>query len=296
MSDLVSVIIPSYNHKKYIIELLRSIRLQSYQNIEIIVVDDGSIDGSVELLTALQNDYQFKLIVKNNEGLCATINRGLDEVCGEYVVIIASDDFMPSKRIEEQVSKLSGSQFDAISGGMTIVSEDSQVLKYLAPLKVGEVFFEDMLKRNLIFAPTVMFKAETFTKFGKYNIQYVVEDYSLWLKILSKNGRIGIYDYNWAYYRKNPELTRTKMEWYFAGLIQVLSDYNSNPSVTKAIKNSAFKYYIKVALFDGYEVLKNIKLKTESKFLPALNGMQLAVIYMVMMMPSYLKRVLQKYL
>lgn len=248
--NLVSVVIPSYNHKKYIEQLLISVRSQSYQNIEIIVIDDGSTDGSSEFLKSIQDKYKLHLICKKNEGLCATINKGLDLVRGQYITIIASDDFMPEKRIEEQVRVISTSPYDAIGGGMTIVDENSAVISYFKPLKSGEIFFNEMLFKNLICAPTVMFKAEAFSKFGRYNPDFVIEDLYMWLKILSKGGRIANFNYNWAYYRKNPALTRKKMDWYYQGLMQVLKEYKGHFGVVKvAIFINFIKYWLKVIFF-----------------------------------------------
>ena len=74
LTPLVTVIIPSYNHEKYIQESLEGIKRQTYANIEFFVVDDGSKDNSVELLQKLQPEYNFQLILQKNRGLCKTLN------------------------------------------------------------------------------------------------------------------------------------------------------------------------------------------------------------------------------
>ncbi len=258
MEKMVSIIVPSYNHKKHLSELLKSIELQTYTNRELIIIDDGSTDGSVSYLESVKDKYNFKLISKKNEGLCATINQGLAQAGGEYIVIIASDDFMPSNRLNEQVRELSASFFDAIAGGMTLVSEESKVLRYVLPLKNGEVFFDEMLYKNLIYAPTVMFKAEAFKKFGHYNSQHVIEDYSMWLRILSKGGRLANFNYNWAYYRIGPVIASKKVDWYYKGLEQVFSEYADNPKVMKALQFRKFQYLVKVAILDSGTKLDDI--------------------------------------
>ena len=208
----VSIIIPSYNHKKYILETLKSIQAQTYKNIETIVIDDGSTDGSGEFLKSVRDEYQFQLIVKNNEGLCKTLNLGLEQAIGEFIVVIASDDFMPPERIFEQVKAFDGNNFDVIAGGMTLIDVDSKEIKYAAPLKQGAITFSDMLSTSMIFAPTAMLKSSTFKKFGRYNPEHVIEDYSMWLKILSKGGHITNFDKNWAYYRVNQVVTHSKID------------------------------------------------------------------------------------
>ena len=73
---LVSVIIASYNHEKYIEASIASVAAQTYRNVELLVVDDGSSDGSVELLRGLQAKYGFDLRVQQNQGLSRTLNEG----------------------------------------------------------------------------------------------------------------------------------------------------------------------------------------------------------------------------
>lgn len=292
MSGLVSIIVPSYNHKKYLPELLESIKNQTYSNTELIVIDDGSSDGSVDYLESVKEKYGIKLISKKNEGLCVTINRGLDEVKGEYVVIIASDDFMPPTRLSEQVEKISGSPFDAIAGGMTVISEKSEILNYVKPLKSGEVFFKEMLNKNLICAPTVMFKSVSFKKFGRYNPQHLIEDYSMWLRILSQGGRLANFDYNWAFYRVNPAVTAKKVDWYYRGLAQVFSEYLDKPGVAQAFNRKKVQYLMKVSVLEGVGGLKS-GLASEGK---SLNSFTVMFLYALASLPLFLRNQLKKYI
>lgn len=282
---LVSIIIPSYNHKKYIEELLKSIRAQTYLNIEIIVLDDGSTDGSPEFLKSIQPKYDFQLILKQNEGLCATLNRGLDLIKGEFVVIIASDDFMPEKRIEEQVAAFESNNLEVVAGGMTLIDEDSKIQKYVSPIKQGYIIFTDMLDKNVIYAPTAMFKSATFKKYGRYNPEHVIEDYSMWLNILSKGGCIANFDKNWAYYRTNQIVTRSKVDWYYKGLVQVLNDYKNRPNVQKALIRNKFIYLIKVTVFDGRDGLKSVT---------DISLFQLIILYSIAILPFFIRDFLKK--
>ena len=286
----VSIIIPSYNHKKYILETLKSIQAQTYKNIETIVIDDGSTDGSGEFLKSVRDEYQFQLIVKNNEGLCATINKGLDLANGDYIVIIASDDFMPAERIAQQVISFEGHNFDAVAGGMTLIDEESKELRYVSPLKLGSISFSDMLDKSVIYAPTVMFKAATFKRFGQYNSEHVIEDYSMWLKILSKAGSIANFDKNWAYYRIDQVVTRKKIDWYYRGLAQVFSEYMADSAVSRAFLKRRIKYLIKVSIFDGFQGLNDV-IATERK---GLNGLHITMLYVIAIMPAFIRNILKK--
>lgn len=102
INQRVSVIIPCYNSKEYIEDTLNSVYNQSYDNVEIIIIDDGSSDGSFEYLTSLENP---NLIVKKNieKGACAARNYGFELATGEYIQFLDADDILSPKKIEAQV-------------------------------------------------------------------------------------------------------------------------------------------------------------------------------------------------
>lgn len=103
--DLISVIIPAYNHEKYIEECIRSIMAQTYQNIELLVIDDGSKDGTFEILQSLKPECEKRFVrvvfeTQENQGTCVTLNRLIDLAQGQYLYTIASDDMAKPQAIE----------------------------------------------------------------------------------------------------------------------------------------------------------------------------------------------------
>lgn len=289
---LISVVIPSYNHRKFISDLLDSIYHQTYKNFEVIVVDDGSSDGSQEFLRENQNKFNYKLVLKQNEGLCATINRGLREIRGEYVVVIASDDVFPVRRLEEQHFIMSSGNYDVISGGMTKIAEDGKEIKYIPPYKTGRIFFKDLAKKNLIYAPTVMFRANVFKKYGEYNTQCVIEDYPMWLKISSGGAHMEVFDKNWAYYRVFKGNLRRKIDWYYEGLFQALKEYPYSADAKRSLVKFKFIYLVKVALLDG--VLFEEKLLL-SKF-DDITAFNKGVLRMIARTPQFVRKYLSRLL
>jgi len=105
---LVSVVVPSYNHHAYIVDCLRSVFSQTYRPIELIVIDDGSSDGSPELVKhALANcPFPSQLILQEHRGAHATINEGLTHATGEFANILNSDDLFTPDRIERMVDEV----------------------------------------------------------------------------------------------------------------------------------------------------------------------------------------------
>lgn len=116
MKDKVSIVIPTYNREKLIIGCLNSIIKQTYNNIEIIVVDDGSTDNTEEIIRNYINrnlQFNIKYFKQKNNGAPSARNLGINQSSGDYIVFFDSDDFMESDRIEKQIKCISQNSADA---------------------------------------------------------------------------------------------------------------------------------------------------------------------------------------
>lgn len=104
MSDLVSVIVPVYNVEKYLARCLDSIINQTYTNLEIILVDDGSKDSSGQICDEYAaKDQRIKVIHKQNGGLSSARNAGLDIASGSYIEFVDSDDWIDKDTVKENL-------------------------------------------------------------------------------------------------------------------------------------------------------------------------------------------------
>ncbi|PPA70284.1 glycosyltransferase family 2 protein [Jeotgalibacillus proteolyticus] len=113
----VTIIVPIYNAEKYLEECLESVINQSYRNLEVILINDGSEDKSVEIATSFaERDDRFKLLMQSNHGLGYTRNRGVKESSGKYIFFLDSDDVIPKKAIEALVTKAEKSEADIAVG------------------------------------------------------------------------------------------------------------------------------------------------------------------------------------
>lgn len=118
MNNLVSVVIPVYNVEKYIEKCLDSVITQTYQMIEIIVVDDGSPDKSFEIYNRYAaNDPRIKIIKKENGGLMSAWIAGLKESNGKYICFVDSDDWIDSNMIETLYQSINVEQYDIVCSG-----------------------------------------------------------------------------------------------------------------------------------------------------------------------------------
>ena len=105
--DKVSIVIPVYNAEKYLEECLNSIVNQTYRNIEIILINDGSKDNSFSICQRYaQNDSRIKLINQENSGVSKTRNRGIDEATGKYILFVDSDDFCEHDMVKVAVDNV----------------------------------------------------------------------------------------------------------------------------------------------------------------------------------------------
>ena len=99
--ELISVIIPVYNTAEYLPRCLESVLNNTYRNLEVICINDGSKDNSIEVLNAYaQKDSRIRVIDQENAGVSAARNRGLDEVVGEYIAFVDSDDWIHRQYFE----------------------------------------------------------------------------------------------------------------------------------------------------------------------------------------------------
>lgn len=125
MKPLVSIIIPIYNVEKYIDDCLKSVVNQTFRNIEIILVNDGTKDNSMQIVKRYaESDGRIKVINKINGGLSSARNAGLDIAKGDYIVFVDSDDFIENNMIEEMYNTAYNNNSDIIMCGYNRVNTD----------------------------------------------------------------------------------------------------------------------------------------------------------------------------
>ncbi len=212
MMPLVSVIMPSYNHEKYIEEAIRSVWEQTYPNIELIVLDDGSKDKSSEIIKGLEkiSPIRMKVVLKENEGLCRTLNKGLALAEGEYIGVLASDDRYLSNKIHDQVEafqRLDESYAVVYSDGY-YMNEDGTLLdkKLTEQLNLNEInhndkdFFKIIQHQFLISPQTALFRKQAINNVEGFDESLSFEDLDLYLK-LAKFYKFYFLDINVVCYR-----------------------------------------------------------------------------------------------
>ena len=151
---LVSVIVPVYNVEAYIEECLTSIVDQTYQQLEIIVIDDGSTDNSKEKVQPYLSDKRVQLITQANKGLSGARNTGLEAATGKYILFVDSDDYIQLKTIEEVVKNLEKNHLDLLRfNGKAFIDELNKPIEqnsydFSHRLQEGRIYRGDLFKAN----------------------------------------------------------------------------------------------------------------------------------------------------
>lgn len=245
---LVSIIIPSYNHEKYVIDSINSVLNQTYQNIELIVIDDGSKDNSVSIIRDLSKKYGFKFINRENRGLSATLNEGIKISSGKYISILASDDKIIEYKIEKQVQFMEENpDYMASYGNRIIIYGKIERKDIVNNAKSGWIFHELLTAKISIPALTSIINKSVFNYIGYYDENLWIEDWDMWLRIAEKY-QIGYLNEYLAYYRKhdtNISFQLLKMYKAQKEILQKWKSYDKYKEVMEIWKLIWFSYLSK---------------------------------------------------
>lgn len=147
--ELISIIIPIHNVSKYLNRCVDSVVNQTYKNIEIILVDDGSKDNSGEMCDKYQEEYSnIKVVHKENAGLGFARNTGLEYVTGKYVIFVDGDDYIQKDMVENLYNDLKKANADTAIGGFRRVYSDREVV--VANKFVGNVYEGDDVPKEVL--------------------------------------------------------------------------------------------------------------------------------------------------
>ena len=191
----VSVIIASYNHAPYIEASIRSVITQTYPNLELLVVDDGSTDESVALIERLQGELGFDFEVQKNQGLSRTLNGAIARSKGEYVAPFGSDDIMLPGRLATQVEYMRDKpEVGICAGSVTSIGPDGTPLGNDKPPSWRRLDFEDVFLNRKPGSPaaTLLFRREALDAVGGFDSEVRLEDLIIELKITRAGCTVGI--------------------------------------------------------------------------------------------------------
>ncbi|TYB96326.1 MAG: glycosyltransferase family 2 protein [Kosmotoga sp.] len=200
MKELVSIITPLYNSKKFIADTLESVINQSYTNWEMLIVDDCSTDNGAKIVKKYsQNDNRIKYFKQNiNKGPAKTRNKAIKLANGRYIAFLDSDDLWKKNKLKKQLEYMKNNDFAFTFTRYQKINENGEKKGHISvPKKVN---YKELLKHNVIGCLTAMYDIRAI---GKVYMPDILrrQDYGLWLRILKKVKYAYGLDENLAYYR-----------------------------------------------------------------------------------------------
>lgn len=194
---LISIIVPTYNRQNLIVCSIESILNQTYKNIEIIIINDGSTDGTKDVLKKIKDSRVRVFNNENNQGASASRNIGVNKAIGSFIAFQDSDDIWYQEKLEIQYKKLITSGADAVS--CSFYRKDTKGIESLVPNtkiidKITEnnniINLKQILRSNLISTQTLLIKKEVFKTLKGFDTNLKsLEDWELAIRLL-KNHKI----------------------------------------------------------------------------------------------------------
>lgn len=182
-NNLISVIIPCYNSSKTIKRAITSVISQTHKNTEIICIDDGSSDDTVNILNTLSQSIANLTILINdkNRGPSYSRNKGVLHSSGDFIAFLDSDDYWHTDKLSLQLCLLNQYSLDFIAGTNKFNLDEFSNNKNTPP-KITKITLKKLLFKNYFVTSTVLMKREFFIPFDEQ--QRYSEDYKAWLKIM----------------------------------------------------------------------------------------------------------------
>lgn len=190
-SQTVSVLIPAFNHERYVKQCIESVLNQTHQDVELLFCDDASVDQTYAKAMALKETSQIKMKVFRNEknrGICATLNFLLSHAEGNWVSLLASDDFYYPDFIKENLKNTikTKNEIIAVHSAVDIVNENGEVIetsKRKMPPIEQYAFKKKVLRSGHVYAPTFFTSKKVYDLIGGFDETLLAEDLDLHLRV-----------------------------------------------------------------------------------------------------------------
>ena len=278
-SGLVSVIIPCYNQGEFLEECLTSVYDSSYKQVEVIVINDGSTDNSIEIISSLNSKFKFTLIDQLNLGPSSARNNGVIASKGKYILPLDADDKIGRTYIQNALIQLESNEKTGIVYCKSEFFGEKQ-----GEWKLPNYSFEQMLTQNLIFN-CALFRRQDFDKTLGYNpnMKEGWEDWDFWLTLIEIGLEVERIEQIGFYYRirtnsrerslDNEKASRLRKQIYINHLDLYFKHFN-NP-------------------IDQYFEIQNLK-EFEKSFNHLLNSKEYKIGKFVLSPIRFIKKIIQK--
>lgn len=254
---LISIIVPIYNSEKTIDKCVSSILEQSYKNIELILINDGSSDSSFSTIQRFTTDCRVRIIDKQNEGASKTRNRGIKEANGDYLLFVDSDDYIDTDYVEYLYKEIESLEFDMIISGIRMVDMDGKELNRFC-------LNDSLWSKYIITSPcTRIINRKFIVDNNLFFIDYTMEDIHFNAVFFSLTEKVKVIPYIGYNYCMNPDSTTHTLHKGISkevDILYIISSIHSKVNPTDLVKYFYRKVYI-------YYLLKSGRFSTQDVFL-----------------------------
>lgn len=253
----VSVLLPVYNAEPFLARTLDSILYQTFEDFEVIAINDGSTDNSLDILRRYEKrDSRIRVVDQKNIGLVATLNKAANLARGDYFARMDSDDISLPRRFELQVALLDKNPHTVLAGGcFDVMDENDDIIYRDAVPTEKEELYRALFVRNPLAHGSVMFKKEAFVRAGGYSAECgPTEDYELWSRLVEYGDIAGIpvTIFRW---RINPRgITQNKQDVMHHHMKQNIERFITNreiPYTKRSYLVRRGRYYVKTHELHG---------------------------------------------
>lgn len=243
----VSILVPTYNCSKYLPKAIESALKQTYQDFEIIIINDGSTDNTADIVQQFVNNNpgKIKYIYQENKGLAVARNTGLDAASGEYIALLDADDCWLPHRLADGVKIMQANpDVGLVHGNITRISPTDEIID--TPIREtqylnGHIFENIYLRKAHISCPTVLFRKECCKTAGVFDPELTrlgCEDRDLWLRIAKKYKFLYL-DQVLSYYRVSDTSMSQNVEKMTKARLYVIDKYCPPNAQDKTLRNKA---------------------------------------------------------
>ena len=276
---LVTVICLCYNHERFVREAIESVWQQSYADIQLIIVDDASLDSSVSVIRELIIDKPEIIFIANekNEGSCRSFNLALELATGEFIIDLAADDVLLQDRVKIGVEciQMAGPEYGVQFSDAEIISEDGSHLYFHSEkfphhtIPQGNIY-KNLIEQYFICSPTMMFRREVMEHMKGYDETLAFEDFDLWIR----SSRKFKYCYSPLALVKrrivsssmsNQQFIKaSKQRWSTLVVCKKIKALNRNDAEEKALRHRlGYEFFLSLKMMDVQLAIEFLKLRMQ---------------------------------
>jgi glycosyltransferase involved in cell wall biosynthesis len=261
---------PVYNVEKYIVETIESVKKQSYENWELLLIDDGSTDGSAAICKAYaEKDNRIRYVYKTNGGQATARNQGIKESRGEYITFLDSDDFYTYDKLQCQLDDLNLFKAEFYYGAGYMLFEnrkEDKVEKYnwFYGEFSGEYFFKILYHSCAVNINSVFVKKEIFDTVGLFDESPALrgtEDWDLWLRIALNVKKVYGNPEPRVYYRIHNEGIHLQRANMLIGKTEIFGKFDDNKIISSLVRKREYRYTIRELMNNLHEENRENEIK-----------------------------------